>query len=345
MHKGDPLPAKEIDVTYTFRPAQRDQAKPLIGLYSESGRGKTWSALLLARGFVGPEGKIGMIETESGRGEAYVGVQPVGDYLVCPIRSSFSPSNYGEAITAAERSGLGALIIDSASHEWEAIGGVLDMAAQNQEAGKKGPLVWQKPKLEHSRNFVLRVMTTPIPLVIVNMRAKYPMVQVTAEVAAKMSAAGKKPPNVGDWMRSDHLDPKQSEDILFEMFAHGYIDEEHKLHVTKYPRAIPAFRDVLRDGEPISIETGARLAAWAKGSAAPQAVPPSPSAAGAAGFITPEQADALNTAFADCDKTAKSAFLKVAKLDAIEKLKVDDFDECKDWISRRKAKLQPQEAI
>lgn len=124
-----------------FRPATRAEAKPLIGLYSESGCGKTWSALLLARGFVGPSGKIGMIETEGGRGEAYVGRAPVGDYLVRPIRENFSPIEYGKALTEAEGAGLGALIIDSASHEWESAGGVLAMAAENQAKGMKGVLV------------------------------------------------------------------------------------------------------------------------------------------------------------------------------------------------------------
>lgn len=254
-------------MAYTLRPAQRDQAKPLIGLYSESGRGKTWSALLLARGFVGPKGRIGMIETESGRGEAYVGVDPVGEYLVCPIRGSYSPKDYGEAITACEQGELGALIIDSASHEWEAVGGVLDMAAKNQEDGKKGPLVWQRPKMTHQKEFVLRLMTTPIPLVIVNMRAKYPMQQIKESHVAAWKAAGGQgqPPKVGEWARSEHLEPKQSEDVLFEMFAHGWLDEEHKLHVTKYPRAIPAFRDIIRDGQPIDIDTGRRLAHWAAG--------------------------------------------------------------------------------
>src|SRR5712664_755087 len=119
-----------------FRPATRSEAKPLIGLYAESGCGKTWSALLLARGFVGPEGKIGMIETEGGRGEAYVGRAPVGDYLVRPIRQTFSPQDYGKAINDAEEAKLDALIIDSASHEWEGAGGVLAMAAANDSAGK-----------------------------------------------------------------------------------------------------------------------------------------------------------------------------------------------------------------
>src|SRR3954470_22713668 len=107
--------------TTAFRPATRSEAKPLIGLYAESGCGKTWSSLLLARGFVGPSGKIGMIETEGGRGEANVGRQPVGDYLVRPIVSNFSPKAYGDAIAEAEEAKLDALIVDSASHEWEGV--------------------------------------------------------------------------------------------------------------------------------------------------------------------------------------------------------------------------------
>src|SRR5262245_20948635 len=113
-------------MTFSFRPARRSEAKPLIGLYSESGCGKTWSALMLARGFVGPAGKIGMIETESGRGEAYADVLP-GGYDVLPIRENLSPENYGRALTIAEQAKFDALIIDSASHEWEGAGGVLGM--------------------------------------------------------------------------------------------------------------------------------------------------------------------------------------------------------------------------
>lgn len=232
-----------------FRPAARAEAKPLIGLYAESGCGKTWSALLLARGFVGPQGRIGMIETEGGRGEAYVGRELVGDYLVRPIRQVFSPQAYGQAITDAEHEKLDALIIDSASHEWEGDGGVLAMAAANDSAGKKGVLVWQQPKIEHQRHFMLRLMQTPIPLVIVCMRAKYPMEQ--------------KPQG---WVRSTKLDPKQADDILFEMFVHGWIDAEHKFRPTKY--TLPELAGAIRPDEPISIESGRALAEWARGGTA-----------------------------------------------------------------------------
>ncbi len=237
---------------FSFRPAQRSNAKPLIGLYSESGAGKTLSALYLARGFVGPSGKIGMIETESGRGEAYADIIP-GGYQAVSISGDFAPKQHGLAIEQAEKEKFDALIIDSASHEWESAGGVLDMAATNQANGKKGVLVWQQPKMEHQRQFILKLMATPIPLVILCMRAKYPMEEV------KVSGGGK------EWRRAERLEPKQSEDILFEMFIHGWIGSDHKFHCTKYPERLPELKDVLKEGEPITMQTGERLAAWAKG--------------------------------------------------------------------------------
>lgn len=247
-------------MTITFRPAIRSSAKLLVGLYSESGCGKTYSALLLARGFVGASGKIGMIETESGRGEAYADTLP-GGYAVLSLKDNFSPASYGEAISNAEHEGFGALVIDSASHEWEGIGGVLDMAAHNEEAGKKGLLIWQKPKIAHSKEFMLRLMQTSIPLVIVCMRAKYPM-----------EGSGK------DMRRSTVLEPKQSADILFEMMVHGWIDYEHNIHITKPRNKIEdktgIISTVFANGKPITIETGERLAKWAAGGVPKQEAEP-----------------------------------------------------------------------
>lgn len=241
-------------MSYHFRAAVTSEAKPLIGLYSESGCGKTKSALLLAKGFSLDMSKVGMIETEAGRGEAYASDPVVGGYVVRSIRGEFTPSEYGKAIVEAEQAKLRALIIDSASHEWEGAGGVLSMAAENQANGKKGPLVWQQPKILHQREFMLRLMQTPIPLVIVCMRAKYPMKEV--------KTGDKK-----EWTRSTQLEPKQSDDILFEMFVHGWIDQEHRFQGTKY--TLDELRQVFVTGEPITVETGKRLAEWASGSAVP----------------------------------------------------------------------------
>jgi len=240
-------------VTYQIRKANRGEAKPLVGLYAQSGAGKTWSSLLLARGFA-PDGHIVMIETEGGRGEAYVDMLK-GGYDVLSIRDNFAPTKFGQAISLVEAAHPDVLIIDSASHEWSGAGGVLDMAAENQAAGRKGPIVWQQPKMQHARHFMLRVLQTPIRLVILCMRAKYPMVE-------KKNAKGER-----EWVRSEQLEPDQANDILFEMFVHGWIDQQHALHVTKLTR--PDLAAVFRDNEPITLETGQRLAEWAKGLPAP----------------------------------------------------------------------------
>jgi hypothetical protein len=237
-------------MSYTFRPALTSEAKPLIGIYSESGTGKTFSALLLAKGFAGDMSLVGMIETESGRGEVFADDAIVGGFKVLSLRDDFSPKAYGAAIDAAGKAGLRVLIIDSASHEWEGAGGVLGMAAENQAAGKKGPIVWQKPKMDHQREFMLKLMQTPVPLVIVCMRAKYPMKEIIKD--------GKK-----EWSRSETLEPKQADDILFELMVHGWCDKNHNFHVTKYTKE--AFKHIFIDNKPIDVATGERLAAWASG--------------------------------------------------------------------------------
>lgn len=272
----------------TYRMARRSEAKPLVGLYSRSGCGKTLSALYLARGFVGPSGKIAMIETESGRGEMYADLPALmpGSYGVIPMRpwsskddqgndiqGGFSPREYGQAISDAEAEKVDALIIDSASHEWEGVGGVLHMAALNQEAGKKGNQVWQVPKIDHQRHFVGRLLQTSIPLVIVCMRARYPMEQVTAGTIERWKAAGGtgQAPKLGEWVRSPTLEPKQSEDILFEMLTHGWIDEEHRFWATRYAR--PEMQAFMPSGQPLTIQTGEALGRWAAGTSASSSPP------------------------------------------------------------------------
>jgi hypothetical protein len=64
-----------------------------------------------------------------------------------------------------------------------------------------------------------------------------------------------------EWARSTKLEPKQADDILFEMMIHGWIDQQHNLHVTKY--TLPELASVMPDGAPITLETGRKLWVWA----------------------------------------------------------------------------------
>jgi hypothetical protein len=295
-------------MSYHLRPAKKSEAKPLIGLYSESGKGKTLSALYLARGFVGPQGRIAMIETESGRGEAYSDTLE-GGYDVISLRDDFSPKNYGDAISAAEAAKVQALIIDSASHEWEGAGGVLSLAAKNQAEGKKGPLVWQMPKMDHQRHFMLRLLATPIPLVIVCMRAKYPMKEIVKD--------GRK-----EWLRSELLEPKQSDDILFEMFVHGWIDSDHRFRGTKY--TLDELRKVVVDGEAISIKTGERLAAWARDGKLE--TDSEKIDRKKAGEFTVKFGEALPEKIRPLSKTLLSAWLRKQELEGLSSISVLDYE-------------------
>ncbi len=326
-------------MNYQFRRALRTEAKPLIGLYAESGGGKTKSALLLAKGFAGDMAQVGMIETEAGRGEAWAEDPVVGGYQVLPIRGDFAPKNYGAAITAAELSKLRVLIIDSASHEWEGAGGVLSLAAANQAEGKKGPIVWQQPKMQHQREFMLRLMQTPIPLVIVCMRAKYPMYQITAAHVSKWKSAGGegKPPVVGDWARSPDLEPKQAEDILFEMFVHGWLDKDtHSFHGTKY--TLEELRQVIVDGKPITVETGQALAKWAKG--APDKPHDAAGASPVGEFISADQSIALEDALNENGKSKEKLLANVGrqygyKIERLAQIKSADYADAMEYATTK----------
>lgn len=109
---------------FSFLPARRTAAKMKIALIGASGSGKTYSALLLAKGLVEEWKKVGIIDTENNSATLYA---HLGDFLHLNLRAPFSPERYIKAIEAAEKAGIEALIIDSVSHEWDGEGGCLEI--------------------------------------------------------------------------------------------------------------------------------------------------------------------------------------------------------------------------
>lgn len=237
-------------MAYSIRPATRSDSKALIGLYGQSGSGKTMSALLLARGLVGPTGKLVLIDTESGRGSLYADVIP-GGYDVIDLNAPFAPLAYVEAIEAAEKAGAECIIVDSMSHEWEGIGGVGDMAAQIEaRTGKPGLHCWKEPKLAHQK-MLLKLLQAKTH-VICCLRGKRKSRQVKNERTGKTEI-----------VKDDFYSPKQDGDFIFEMQVHAEILADHKLRVTKVSH--PALATIFRDGVVISESTGSALAEWARG--------------------------------------------------------------------------------
>jgi hypothetical protein len=247
-------------VSFTIHLATRVGVNPLVVLYSESGCGKTYSSLLLARGMAGATGKIVVADSESGRASLYADILP-GGFETFDLGAPFTPTRYVEAIDTIEASGAAVGLIDSGSHEWEGIGGVLDMAGEiEQKSGKSGLHCWKTPKFEHAK-FVQRLLRTKIPF-IVCLRAKYKSRQTKNEQGKTVI------------VKDETTSPIQAEDFIFEATCHAEILQNHTIILTKCSH--PTLRDCFPKDktEPITIAHGAALAAWCNAAAAPLTAKP-----------------------------------------------------------------------
>jgi hypothetical protein len=98
-----------------------------MGLSATSGAGKTYSALLMAKGIAGGDfSKVALIDTENGSGDLYA---HLGPYNVLPLVAPFTPERYIESIKECEAAGMEVIIVDSITHEWDGQGGLLSISA------------------------------------------------------------------------------------------------------------------------------------------------------------------------------------------------------------------------
>ena len=107
-----------------LRKATRKKAKIRLGYSSVSGGGKTYSALLTAKGLCGDWSKVAIIDSENNSADLYA---HLGDFNVLPLSAPFSPERYIEAIRSCEKAGMEVIIIDSITHEWDGKGGCLEI--------------------------------------------------------------------------------------------------------------------------------------------------------------------------------------------------------------------------
>ena len=109
-----------------LRKATRTKAKIRLGLSAVSGGGKTYSAILIAKGMAkGDLSKVAIIDTENGSADLYANL---GEYNVLTLESPFNPERYVKAIKDCEDAGMEVIIIDSITHEWDGKGGLLDIS-------------------------------------------------------------------------------------------------------------------------------------------------------------------------------------------------------------------------
>lgn len=244
-------------MSFEIRPAKRSSVRPLVGFFGRSGGGKTMSALLFARGLVGPAGRVGMIDTENGRGSIFSDVIP-GGYKVLNLDPPFGPERYVDAIDAIEGES-DVVVIDSMSHSWDGEGGVLDlqeaelqrMAGDNWQRRETCKMAaWIKPKMAAKR------MTQRI------LRSKGPIICClrALEKTHIEKVDGKTVVRTDDFT-TPIMDPRFIFEMLlnFECFAKGRVGGF--VNVTKITHH--DIGEIMpKDGDQIGQKHGELLAAW-----------------------------------------------------------------------------------
>jgi hypothetical protein len=136
--------------------ATRKKVKLRLNLSAPSGAGKTYSALLLAKGLVGDWSKVAVIDTENGSASLY---DHLGEFNVLDLQPPFSPERYVEAINACISAGIECIIIDSSTHEWSGAGGCLEINDKLAAAKYKGNTwsAWSETTPRHDK-FVNHVL-------------------------------------------------------------------------------------------------------------------------------------------------------------------------------------------
>lgn len=232
------------------------------------------SSLLFARGIVGPKGRIGMIDTENGRGSIFADLIP-GGYSVLNLDAPFSPQRYVEAIIQLE-SQVDLILIDSLSHEWSGEGGVLDqqeeelnrMAGDNyskREACKMAS--WIKPKMEH-KAMVNRLLRCKLPLIC--------CLRGEEKTHIVKGQQGEKTRVVTDEFSTPISDPRLIFELLINFETLNRNGQGGYVYVVKTTH--PSIGALLpKENEQVGIKHGEALAAWcASAGGAPAAKTESP---------------------------------------------------------------------
>lgn len=247
-------------MTYKFRPAVRDKTAILLGLAGPSRSGKTYSALRIATGIARVEGgDIAFIDTERGRALQYA---DRFKFLHANLEPPFSSARYEEAIMDAVAIKPAVIIVDSASHEHEGPGGILEQHEEilKRMAGddwrKRDKLkftAWIEPKQAHNRyvNTLLQLNTH----FIFCFRAKDKLALIKNE-------QGKIEPTAMGWtpICTDRFEYEMTSLLVLPEGSKGTPDFRATSTGLREP-----LDTMIKPGEQLTEAVGERLAQWARG--------------------------------------------------------------------------------
>ena len=234
----------------SFKKANKSAVYLKLAITGPSGSGKTTAALRLARGLVGDNGRIAVIDTENSSSLLYA---DTFDFDVCVVEPPYTEDKFITAITDAVENKYDCVIIDSFSHVWQAI---LDYKSKLDMRGGNSYTNWAAAggKFE---NILQAVLSSKLHIICC-MRSKM-------DYAIDIDEKGKKS------IRKVGLAPIMRDGIEFEFSLVFDLDMNHKAVASKD-------RTRMFDGNisEITEETGKMLNSWrlgnTKNSSLPEAV-------------------------------------------------------------------------
>lgn len=153
-------------------------AKVMMMLYGYGGGGKSFTAYQIASQ-ISNGTEFPVIDTEKGSARKYrkqfPNMRPI-------VLDNYSTENYDAALDLALTLNPSVIVIDSMSHEWASVGGVIDKVAELEKRKGSSFSNWKEPKDAHAK-FLSRLQSIP-QHVIVTVRAK-------DKVAQSKNAEGK----------------------------------------------------------------------------------------------------------------------------------------------------------
>lgn len=235
-----------------FTKAVRQQARLRLALTGPSGAGKTFSALLLAKGM---NGKIAVIDTERSSASLYAHLVP---FDTLSLEPPYTPERFSEALHAAEEAGYDIAILDSITHEWSGIGGCLELSDSIAKSKYKGNSwsAWNDVTPRH-RAFLDALMKSPLHI-IATMRSKTETAQVEENGRKKVVKLG---------MKAEQRDGAEYEFTTVLDLVH----DGHYATASKDRTGLFA-----GDPTPITPATGKMLIDWLTSGAEPLPEPPKP---------------------------------------------------------------------
>jgi hypothetical protein len=305
-------------MTISIRKARRSATKVRVLLTSPSGGGKTFGALLLAKGL---GGRTVVIDTEEGSSDLY---DKLHEFDVIDLKPPFTPERYVEAISAAEAAGYEIIIIDSVTHCWSGKGGCLELVDDIAKAQFRGN-TWSAFSVitPRWRAFVDAILRSSAHIICTG-RSKTETAQVEDHGKKKVAKLGMK------------LEARDGLEYEFTTVL-DLVHDGHYATVSKDRTGIFS-----GDPKPITVETGKRLAEWLAGAEPAPAPKPEPSPA--PGRADVEQIRGYIRA-ATTVRTLGKITDRLDQLVSEDQITGNEWSELTDMVAARHDQIEPREVV